>query len=305
MTKSGRSIELFFHDGDPEGMTTATIPFQWTGHVLVTSRTQVTEALAEPEAAQPGIYILSGEKDGVDTIYVGETDEIRARIKQHIQAGTKDWWDKAIFVTATGEPLNKAHSRFLESRIYSTAKSTGKVGIDNSLVPTESPLSKAATAHMEDFLDKLKLVLPALKFDFLSDQMSPASRSVENEPDDDIKYFVLKSTTLTARAWKEGSKFFVAKGSDAREDWVGESTRESSYGRLYRDLVTREVIGDQGGKRAFLKDYGFKSVSAAAAVIYGRPASGTDAWRLAADEAVSFGDYEKMLVEQTNGEAGE
>lgn len=305
MTKSGRSIELFFHDGDPEGMTTATIPFQWTGHVLVTSRTQVTEALAEPETAQPGIYILSGEKDGIDTIYVGETDEIRSRIGQHIKDGTKDWWDKAILVTATGEPLNKAHARFLESRIYGAAKAIGNVDVENSKAPTESPLSKAATAHMEDFLDKLKLVLPALKFDFLTEQVSPANRSVENEPVNDVTYFVLKNKKLSARAWKEGSRFFVEKGSDAREDWVGESTKDSSYGRLYRDLVMREVIGEQDGKRAFLNDYGFKSVSAAAAVVNGRPANGAVAWRLEADETVTFGDYEKMLVEQTNGEAGE
>ncbi len=113
MTTSGRSIELFFHDGDSEGMTTATIPFQWTGHVLVTNRTQVFEALEEPETSQPGIYLLVGKKNDSDTLYVGETDEIHTRIKQHIKEGKKDWWDKAIFVTAKGEPLN--HHDFLRT----------------------------------------------------------------------------------------------------------------------------------------------------------------------------------------------
>ena len=77
MIPQGRSIELFFHDGDPDGMTTATIPFQWTGHVLVTNRTQVFDALKEPETGQPGVYLMVGEKDGNLTLYVGETDEIR------------------------------------------------------------------------------------------------------------------------------------------------------------------------------------------------------------------------------------
>ena len=115
MTSLGRSIELFFHDGDPDGMTTATIPFQWTGHVLVTNRTQVFDALKEPEASQPGVYLLVGETEEGQTLYVGETDEIRTRINQHIKSGTKDWWERAIFVTAQGEPLNKAHARYLES----------------------------------------------------------------------------------------------------------------------------------------------------------------------------------------------
>ena len=175
MTTLGRSIELFFHDGNPDGMTTATIPFQWTGHVLVVNRTQVLDALKEPETSQPGIYLLVGERDGSETLYVGETGEIRARIRQHISEGKKDWWDKAIFVTAKGDPLNKAHSRFLEGRIYRIAKQVGKVVLENSNEPAESPLSKAATAHMDDFLRNLRLVLPALRFDFLTEPTGPTT----------------------------------------------------------------------------------------------------------------------------------
>ena len=40
-----RSLELFFVDGTPEGMLTAKIPFQWTGHVLVAARTRLIDAL--------------------------------------------------------------------------------------------------------------------------------------------------------------------------------------------------------------------------------------------------------------------
>lgn len=59
----GRSLELFFIDGKPDGMLTAVVPFQWTGHVLMTSRIQISEALKRKEAKRTGVYILLGEND--------------------------------------------------------------------------------------------------------------------------------------------------------------------------------------------------------------------------------------------------
>lgn len=299
MTPQGRSIELFFHDGDPDGMTTATIPFQWTGHVLVTNRTQVFDALKEPEAGQPGVYLLVGETDGGLTLYVGETDEIRTRITQHIKSGKKDWWERAIFVTAQGEPLNKAHARYLESRIYGLASRISKVALDNSNAPTASPLSKAAQAHMEDFLQNLRLVLPALRFDFLTEQAKPKNPIVSPELINSTVFFVLSTKEVTARARQEGGDFVVEEGSDARSKWVGSTTKDSTYGRLYASLVVQGIIGDLGGSRKFLQSYSFNSVSAAASVVTGRPTSGQGAWLLEDNTDKTYADYETERAEET------
>ncbi|MEE4296015.1 MAG: GIY-YIG nuclease family protein [Wenzhouxiangella sp.] len=303
MTSSGRSIELFFHDGDPEGMTTATIPFQWTGHVLVSNRTQIFDALKEPETSQPGIYILVGEKDENEFLYIGETDEIRSRIKQHISEGKKDWWERAILVTAIGEPLNKAHARYLESRIYYIAKQIGKAKLENAKGPTESVLSKASKAHMEDFISNLRLVLPALRFDFLTEKTKPNYNPSEILKKSEIKYFILENKEVRARAWQEGGEFVVEAGSDARSEWAGKKTKDSSYGRLYQSLFEQGVIGINDGKSQFLDNYAFKSVSAAASVVTGRPTSGTGAWFLESDPTMSFGAYEKRLAQQNDEEA--
>ena len=98
--KKGRSIELFFVNGVPDGMVTATIPFQWSDHVLVARRTQLKEAISRDEAKRPGVYLLIGDKDGDNTLYIGETDELKTRLTQH--AGSKDWWDTAILITSNG-----------------------------------------------------------------------------------------------------------------------------------------------------------------------------------------------------------
>src|SRR6056297_268657 len=132
--RKGRSIELFYVDGDPEGMVTAAIPFQWTGHVLVANRTQLKQALDRTETSRPGVYLLSGEVEGEPLLYIGETDDIGTRIKQH--AAGKDWWSTAICITSSGDPLNKAHARYLEGRLIADARKLKKVKLDNGTAPT-------------------------------------------------------------------------------------------------------------------------------------------------------------------------
>ena len=147
-TGKGRSIELFFVSGDPDGMITATIPFQWTGNVLVARRTQLDEALAREEVTRPGAYLLLGEIEGKPSLYVGETDVIKDRIKSH--AREKDWWEQAGIITSNGEPLNKAHVRYLENRLFEEAHRIGKIAVDYGRSPSASQLSEAARAHMDD-----------------------------------------------------------------------------------------------------------------------------------------------------------
>src|ERR1043166_9566185 len=101
----GRSLELFFIDGRPDGMVTAEI-FGWTGHVLSAPRTQIREALKRKESRHTGVYLLTGEKGGKPHAYIGEAENVGHRIRNHdIQ---KDWWTSAILVTSAENKLDKA-----------------------------------------------------------------------------------------------------------------------------------------------------------------------------------------------------
>src|SRR5262249_26690743 len=102
----GQSLELFFIDGRPDGMLTAEV-FNWTGHVLLTPRTQISEALKRQEARYTGVYILFGENDEGPLAYIGEGDDISDRIRSH--AIKKDWWTSAALITSAANNLHKAH----------------------------------------------------------------------------------------------------------------------------------------------------------------------------------------------------
>lgn len=155
---------------------------------------------------------------------------------------------------------------------------------------------------MEDFLKNLRLVLPALRFDFLTEQTKPKVATTSSEPENQPVLFVLSTREVTARARQEGGAFVVEEGSDARSEWVGSTTRDLTYGRLYELLVSQGVIGDKDGTRKFLQSYAFNSVSAAASVVTGRQTSGTGAWLLASDQTKKYGDYEAAQAEQTEDE---
>lgn len=70
MNAAGRSLELYFIDGKPDGMQTAEV-FNWTGHVLMTPRTQIAAALKRAEAGYAGVYLLTGEDDEGPLAYIG------------------------------------------------------------------------------------------------------------------------------------------------------------------------------------------------------------------------------------------
>lgn len=295
MTKKGRSIELFFVDGTTDGMVTATIPFQWSGHVLVTRRTQLKDAISRPEALRTGVYLLVGDKDGAPTAYIGETDELKTRLTQH--AASKDWWDIAILITSGGEPLNKAHARYLEHRMLEDAKRVSKIALENGQSATASPLSEAAKAHMEDFLENIYLVLPALRFDLFTadtkDDSPTATAPVENGTV--FFTFAVPKNGIKARArWNDG-KFIVEAGSLARDKWSS-SASHATYEKLYKQLVDQGILVLQGPHRVFSKSYVFNSTSAAAAIVSGRPASGPKSW-IVEHTQQTYGDWEAAQLQ--------
>lgn len=80
------------------------------------------------------------------------------RLDQH--AKSKDFWTLAVAFTSKDDPLNKAHVRYLESRLLTLATQVGRVVLDNGTAPTVPPLSEADVAEADGFLAELLVVAP-------------------------------------------------------------------------------------------------------------------------------------------------
>lgn len=298
MTK-GRALELFFIDGKPDGMLTATVPFQWTGHVLMTSRNQISEALERPAARRTGVYILLGEDDDGSMAYIGEGEDISDRIRSH--DAKKEWWTTAILITSSDNDLNKAHVKYLESRLIETALSVGKIKLENGNQPSKPGLSEAAKSNMEGFLESIFMVLPAIRVDIFLRNTRPTLVQATRAPDSgEVPVFELKTpkANIRAKAVLENGEFVVQAGSLARIEWVGDNSRKTAYGRLYTELVDQGVLKDDGEHKVFAENYAFNSPSAAGAVINGRSTNGQRAWKHVGT-GKTFRDWESDNLQRT------
>ena len=295
-----RTLQLFFIYGRPDGMVTAEL-FNWSGHVLKTPRTQISDALRRKEAGYTGVYLLFGEKDGKPHAYIGEAENVGDRIRNHDIK--KDWWTSAILLISAANKLNKAQVRYLEARLIGLAKSINKVTLDNGTTPPPGGLTEAAEADMETFLDNVLMVLPALGVDsFVKGVRPELSRVGDNEPKSSAPLFELlvKRNNIHATARLINGEFVVQAGSVTAKSWNSQET-DTPYARLHADLVKRGILQEQDAHRVFAENYAFTSTRAAASVVNGHPTSGPTAWKIEGQQK-SYKDWEaEKLADDSSG----
>ncbi len=263
-------------------MLTAEV-FNWTGHVLRTPRTQLKEALARDEAGFTGVYLLFGDKDGEPTLYIGEAEDMRQRLKDH--AINKAWWEYVVLVTTSANNLHKAHVKYLESRLVEIAKEVNATTLDNNNQPPRSSLSEASRSNMENFLETLLIVLPAIRIDaFLSKKISRKDiRESEATATSEYPTFVLETPKhgVSARAQVIGGEIVVLAGSRARKGHTSSADRSMTFLKRKRaELFANGVLKVEGDHALFTENYAFSSPSGAGDVINGRSTNGRIEWKL-------------------------
>ena len=311
ISQLGRSVRLFLVDGTPSGLTTAEI-MNWTGHVLAGSRSGLPDFLKRPELERTGVYFLIGpDPDDPDILqlYVGESDSVRKRLVQHSRDSGKDFWERTCVVTSKDQNITKAHARYLEARLIAIANAAGVANVVNGTAPPPVPLPEADASDMEFFVDQLRLILPVLGVDFLSQSKATmrvkSDATNETEAGDQGPLFRLTSRKhdIEAQARELDGEFVVLEGSDAVPTWTSKS--DHSYSKQHAQLVKQGKLtpGDQGGLR-FAEDVAFRSPSAASAVILGRPDNGRTSWRVDGS-SLSYGDWQSEQVSRSASEASE
>lgn len=297
----GRSLELYFIDGKPDGMLTAEV-FNWTGHVLMTPRTRIKHALGRGEAGYTGVYILLGETEDGPLAYIGEAENLGTRLRGHVKG--KDWWEVAVLITSTADNLHKAHVKYLESRLVEMALVTKRMPLENGNAPTRSSLSESATANMEEFLDTLMIVLPAIQVDMFVNKVQPVKQHSKTTAEkENAPTFKLTSKRLGIDATAEliGGEMIVKSGSIIRKSWVGERGEKTHYFILHDKLWVTGIIEPKGDHAIFTKDYAFSSPSAAGAIVNGRSTSGPREWKLKGTNT-TYAEWEAAQLDQMDTE---
>lgn len=299
----GKSVKLFLVDGTPNGILTAEI-INWTGHVLSAPRTKLAELIKREECSRTGIYFLVGydpEYPMYPKVYIGESDDVANRLKQHNRtedSGGKDFWEKVCLVTGKDQNITKAHIKYLESRLMSIAQSNGQCQLENGTAHTYARLPESDIADMEYFIEQIQVVLPVLGYEFLKDIKRPQhqmQKQIKYEKQDIEKtnfYLFTQDKSIKAYAQVIDGEFFVLEGSEVRRHV---SQPNHNYMKNLRPRLFEDGVFDSE-KFIFTKDFLFNSPSAAAAVIMGRATNGRTRWRQS-DTDITYEQWQQNQVD--------
>jgi hypothetical protein len=294
-SKAGRTVRLFLADGLPQGIIIADVG-NWNGKALAAPRGRLPELLRRPEASRTGVYILLGPNpDQIDGVlaYIGEADDIAARMRIHLRSESKDFFDRVVFMVSSDEMLTKGHVRYLESRLIKLTQEAGSVALTNDTHPDFQRLPEADRADMDTFVDNAALVLPILGCDLFRRRQRPQAATQADpgygaEVGSPLFTFATGGATATGQETAEG--FVVFAGSTARR--AVSSTFPAGYAALRDKLVAgaQLVAGVAPDVWTFATDVTFTSPSAAASIVSGRSASGPIEWKIQS-QGLSYRDW--------------
>jgi len=263
------TITLFLPRGEAKSLRTAEIS-NWTGKAIAAPRTEFEDLLIREELERAGIYILTGRDPLTNSphAYIGEAEVIRDRLKQH---KAKEFWVSAIVFTSKDENLNKAHVRYLESRLLAEAAQIKRFTLDQNQA-TGAKLSESDRANMEVFLSHIRQLLPVLGSDLLTPIAEPTTSSQPGG------VLLCQIKGALARGQRTANGFVIYRGSTAVLEERPSAKKYPYLTAVRKQLVEDGTLVEKDGFLLFTHDAEFSSPSAAAAVIHGGSANGLTAW---------------------------
>lgn len=267
----GKSIELFLVNGTADSLIIAELS-NWNGKAIKIPRIEVSSCNRD-DITQAGVYfLLCKEDDGSDSVYIGEAENVKDRLIQHLRdyqsEKEKYYWSTAVVFI--GRDLNKALIRYLENRFVEIARTSKRYLVLTKNTYRNTVMKESQIAVMEEFVDNVKILINALGYKVLEPfaQKDSSAATV----DDELLYITSGSVNATGKVTAEG--FVVFAGATVNEKMSVKSLSagmQKQRQKLFdsskvNDLVTTE-------------DILFSSSSAAADFILGYSVSGPRTWK--------------------------
>lgn len=275
MKKYGKTIKVFLVDGEPDGRMSCELS-NWTGKAFKIPRKQIKESSDREELHGTGIYILLGRADKTETknlAYIGEAEGIHKRLIQHLSK--KDFWNEVIVFVSKDENLNKAHIKYIESRLYEIALEVNRYDLENGNYPPKPKISESDQAEMEEFISNIGLLVNTLGFKIF-EKLRKVNQTQEEKENSTFFIDAARGANASGQSTNEG--FVVLKGSSVANPITNSFPK--NWLKLRNSLMNDETIIEKGDNFIFDKDYLFTSASAAAAIVMGRSANGLTEWKL-------------------------
>ena len=267
----GKSVNLFLVNGTADSLVIAELK-NWDAKAIRIPRIEVPNC-DRAELQQQGVYFLicSDSNTGDKSVYIGEADNVKTRLIQHIQAYKADkedyYWNSAICFTAPS--LNKTFVRYIENKCFNTAKSVHRYGVLTQQTYPNTIISEYDQAAMDEFIDNMQIVLGALGCEALEPMNTP---STDGKSDD--RRFFLSMGSVKAEGEATADGFVVFKGATINQKTNVKSLNKNAAAK--RDAI---IASDKVDNYVTTEDILFTSPSAAADFLVGYSVSGPANWK--------------------------
>ena len=266
MKQQPKTIQIFLPDGNPRSVKIAEITSRTVQATLI-PRSKIDEAAKRKELFGVGVYYLFGENEegAKPLIYVGESEECLARLRQHNR--DKDFWQLAIVITSKTQYFTKSHVKFLEAYSAEIVNNAKRYHLENSTKPVKPHISESAEADLQDNFDTIRLLVSTLGYPVFEEM--PKVRADET--------LECRGKKAVAKAEYTEDGMVVLSGSLANVELT--SSAGPWVTGMRERLLNDGVLIREGEVFKFVTDHVFNSPSAAAAVVLARSANGWTEWK--------------------------
>jgi predicted GIY-YIG superfamily endonuclease len=270
VTARAKTIQIFLPAGDPRGIRIAEITTRIV-QVIEVPRSLLADFLAMPESTQVALYFLVGEtEDGSDdTVYVGQTGDLRARLGAHNKE--KDFWQRALVLISRTNSLTQTHALFLEWYCLQAIRAAGRFRDENGNKGSRPFTPAPLEADCLEIFETGQALIATLGFPLFDAVAGPAA--IAAAPD----------MFYCQRRGADGRGYYTADGFVVLKDSCGPLDNTASQGgvqaeRLRAPLIASGLLKVDGKQLRFTRDHLFRTPSGAASVLLGRSANGWIEW---------------------------
>ena len=265
----GKVIITHLVDGDPQGIRSVFISNK-VCNMLVIPRANVQDAFDNPDIdlQTPAFYILLGSPSDIEVskpeAYIGQTDNMRQRLKEHFKSKEKEFWQFALVFIAKDGSINKADVQYLEAKGIALATKARRYSMKpNKVKPVLPNLPPHQTVAAQEFFDDILFLTSFYGCDIFRITAKSPSK-VEGA---EVFYCGAKAI-YTAR------EIVVLEGSE-----ISEKSTPSLKDKGRRDKLVAQLTKRKNGHLILTLNKAFTSVSAAAKFVSGYSVNGWDAWK--------------------------
>lgn len=268
----GKTIEFFLVNGTADSIITAELS-NWNGKAIKIPRIEVPSCKRD-DICGPGVYFLfCKEDDGSDSVYIGEAENIKERLVQHIRDNQankeKYYWNTAVLFT--GRDLNKALIRYLEYRLVDMSRNSNRYKVLTKNTYKNTVMKESQVSAMEEFIENIKILINALGYKVLEPLVVKSTSGSTADVSEDY-YISVGSASATGVVTSEG--FVVYKGAVINDKMSVKSVGAGAVKLREKHISDGRVVDNKT-----TEDILFSSSSSAAVFVLGYSVSGPMTWK--------------------------